>query len=82
MPNTPCMVGEGATVYSMGKSCDTSDGKLIESLFSGVGRECHHVHEPLIDVVTGISGSGPAYMYLVIGIIYFLNLTFVVFRRR
>ena len=69
MPNTPSMVGEGATAYALGKHCGESDGKLIESLFSGVGGECHPVQENLMDAVTGISGSGPAYMYLVIGTI-------------
>ena len=70
MTNTPSMVGEGATAYSLGKHCEQSDGKLIESLFSGVGNECHPVQECLMDAVTGISGSGPAYMYLVIGMIF------------
>ena len=69
MPNTPSMVGEGATAYSLGKCCDPTDGQLIERLFSGVGSECHPVQEHLMDAVTGVSGSGPAYMYLVIGMI-------------
>ena len=67
MTNTPSMVGEGATAYSLGKNCTQEEGKIIEKLFSGVGRECHPVHENLMDAVTGVSGSGPAYMYLVIG---------------
>ena len=67
MTNTPSMVGEGATAYSLGKNCNRVEGEIIENLFSGVGRECHHVHENLMDAVTGVSGSGPAYMYLVIG---------------
>ena len=71
MPNTPSMVGEGATAYSLGKHCTHSDGQIIERLFYGVGSECHLVHEHLMDAVTGISGSGPAYMYLVIGMFYF-----------
>ena len=69
MTNTPSMVGEGATAYALGQYCEKSDGALIESLFFGVGSECHPVQESLMDAVTGISGSGPAYMYLVIGMI-------------
>ena len=71
MPNTPSMVGEGATAYSLGKHCTHSDGQLIERLFYGVGSECHPVQEHLLDAVTGISGSGPAYMYLIIGRFYY-----------
>ena len=68
MPNTPSLIGEGATVYSLGKQCSQArDGKIIEALFAGVGRECHLVPEAHIDAVTGISGSGPAYMYMIIG---------------
>ena len=70
MTNTPSMVGEGATAYALGTNCQQSDGQLIESLFSGVGTECHPVKESLMDAVTGISGSGPAYMYLVIGTVW------------
>ena len=68
MPNTPSLVGEGATVYSLGSQCSQPrEGKIIEALFAGVGRECHLVPETHIDAVTGISGSGPAYMYMIIG---------------
>jgi len=67
MPNTPSLVGEGATVYSLGDRCSPdTDGKIVSGLFSGVGQECHPVSEAMIDAVTGISGSGPAYMYLII----------------
>ena len=68
MPNTPSLVGEGATVYSLGSHCSAAfEGKVIETLFAGVGRVCHPVPEAHIDAVTGISGSGPAYMYMIIG---------------
>jgi len=67
MPNTPSLVGEGATVYSLGNHCSAAfEGKVIETLFAGVGRVCHLVPESHIDAVTGISGSGPAYMYMII----------------
>ena len=69
MTNTPSMVGEGATAYALGNNCTLLDGEVIESLFSGVGSECHPIRENMMDAVTGLSGSGPAYMYLVIGTI-------------
>jgi pyrroline-5-carboxylate reductase len=70
MPNTPSLVQEGATVYSLGKNCSIKhDGPLIETIFKAVGPACHLVEENWIDAVTGISGSGPAYMYMIIGII-------------
>lgn len=67
MPNTPSLVGEGATVYSKGQHCQAQDGKLLEELFQAVGPTCYEVPEAWIDAVTGISGSGPAYMYIIIG---------------
>jgi pyrroline-5-carboxylate reductase len=70
MPNTPCMVQEGAIVFSRSQGCDDSDSKLIKLIFSAVGPNCYEVQESMIDAVTGISGSGPAYMYIIIGIIY------------
>ena len=67
MPNTPCMVQEGAIVFSRSQSCDDSDCDLIKLIFSAVGPNCYEVQEAMIDAVTGISGSGPAYMYIIIG---------------
>jgi pyrroline-5-carboxylate reductase len=56
---------EGATVYSMGKSAKPDDCSEVEYLFGAVGK-CWRVNENLIDAVTGVSGSGPAYMYLML----------------
>lgn len=66
MPNTPSLVGEGATVFSTGANCNGAEAEIVRSLFLAVGNECHEVGEHLIDAVTGISGSGPAYMYIII----------------
>jgi len=66
MPNTPSLVQEGATVYSKGKNCQLEDGLLVERIFKAVGPSCTEVPEAWIDSVTGISGSGPAYMYIII----------------
>ncbi|XP_004559469.1 pyrroline-5-carboxylate reductase 1a [Maylandia zebra] len=62
MTNTPVVVREGATVYATGSYADVEDGKLLEQLMASVGY-CTEVEEDLIDAVTGLSGSGPAYAF-------------------
>ncbi|XP_061080766.1 pyrroline-5-carboxylate reductase 1, mitochondrial-like [Conger conger] len=62
MTNTPVIVREGATVYATGTHAKVEDGKLLEQLMSSVGF-CTEVEEDLIDAVTGLSGSGPAYAF-------------------
>lgn len=61
MTNTPVVVREGATVYATGTHAELEDGKLLEQLMASVGF-CTEVEEDLIDAVTGLSGSGPAYV--------------------
>ena len=61
MPNTPALVGCGATVYSRGKNASEEDAQLTEKLFSAVGI-CEEVPENMIDPVTALAGSGPAYV--------------------
>ncbi len=65
MPNTPALVGASATAYALGKSALAEDGVLAQKLFSAVGI-AFAVKEALLDAVTGLSGSGPAYVYLMI----------------
>jgi pyrroline-5-carboxylate reductase len=62
MPNTPALVGEGASAFTLGKSATTADGELAKKLLSAVGVAIQ-VKESLLDAVTGLSGSGPAYVY-------------------
>ena len=63
MPNTPAMVDEGATaIYSANASKEAVD--LALQLFSAVGRAVVVEQENLIDAVTAISGSGPAYFFV------------------
>lgn len=62
MTNTPVVVKEGATVYATGTHAEVEDGKLLEQLMASVGF-CTEVEEDLIDAVTGLSGSGPAYAF-------------------
>jgi pyrroline-5-carboxylate reductase len=65
MPNTPALVGASATGFALGRSARTEDGQLAKTLFSAVG-VAFELKEALLDAVTGLSGSGPAYGYLVI----------------
>lgn len=63
MTNTPVIVREGATVYATGTHAEVEDGRLLEQLMASVGY-CIEVEEDQIDAVTGLSGSGPAYVRL------------------
>jgi pyrroline-5-carboxylate reductase len=65
MPNTPCLVGESASAYCLGGTATPADGELIASMLASVGLALP-VAEHLIDAVTGLSGSGPAYVFLMI----------------
>ena len=62
MPNTPALVGASASAFAIGKSCGASDAELAQKLLSAVG-VAYQVKESLLDAVTGLSGSGPAYVY-------------------
>jgi pyrroline-5-carboxylate reductase len=62
MPNTPALVGEAAAAFALGKSATAADGELVKKLLSAVGI-AFQVKESLLDAVTGLSGSGPAYVY-------------------
>lgn len=65
MPNTPCLVGETAAGFSVGASATAADAALVASLLGTVGLAVQ-VEEKLLDAVTGLSGSGPAYIYQII----------------
>ncbi|XP_060195970.1 pyrroline-5-carboxylate reductase [Lycium barbarum] len=65
MPNTPSAVGEAATVFTLGEKATTEDGELISQLFGAIGK-VWKADEKLFDAVTGLSGSGPAYVFLAI----------------
>ena len=62
MPNTPALVGAGASAFALGKNAIEADGELAKKLLSAVGI-AFQVKESLLDAVTGLSGSGPAYVY-------------------
>lgn len=65
MPNTPCLVGQGASGYCLGQNATAEDGKLVGRLLSAAGVAVE-VEERLLDAVTGLSGSGPAFVYMMI----------------
>jgi pyrroline-5-carboxylate reductase len=65
MPNTPCLVGASASGFCVGGSATAEDARLVETMFSSVGVAIS-LSEPLLDAVTGLSGSGPAFVCLVI----------------
>jgi pyrroline-5-carboxylate reductase len=64
MPNTPCVVGQGMTVVCGGRAAAAGHLDRARRIFSAVGR-CEVVEESYCNAITALSGSGPAYMYLV-----------------
>jgi pyrroline-5-carboxylate reductase len=65
MPNTPCLIGLGASCYSRGPTATADDAALVEQLLASVGK-AYEVPEAQLDAVTGLSGSGPAFIYTVV----------------
>ena len=65
MPNTPSTVGAGMTAIALGSKAGSEHGELAIELFSAVG-EVVQVAEGMMDAVTGLSGSGPGYVAIVI----------------
>lgn len=65
MPNTPCQVGAGAIGFSAGKAANAEHIQAAKKIFDAVGIS-YEVPEKLLNAVTGLSGSGPAYVYVMI----------------
>jgi pyrroline-5-carboxylate reductase len=65
MPNTPCLIGASASGYSPGNNATAEDIAQVDRLLSAVG-VAFRLPEHLLDAVTGLSGSGPAFVYLMI----------------
>lgn len=66
MPNTPALVGAGATAYFPGPGVEESDLVLVEAVLEAAGWCWRAPNEDLLDAVTGLSGSGPAYVFLIL----------------
>jgi pyrroline-5-carboxylate reductase len=65
MPNTPALVQEGVTAIASGEHVRKIDVKIAHRIFEAVGRTVD-VEEDQLDAVTGLSGSGPAYIFMLI----------------
>jgi pyrroline-5-carboxylate reductase len=65
MPNTPALVLEGASALTRGRHATPEDLEVAKRLFRAVGKVVI-VEESLMDAITGLSGSGPAYIFLII----------------
>src|SRR5215203_3993610 len=65
MPNTPALVGAGASGYALGSHANAEDREIAQKLLGAVGM-AFAVKESLLDAVTGLSGSGPAYVFQII----------------
>lgn len=65
MPNTPCLVGQGAAGFCLGAGATAEDSSLVGELLSSVGI-AYEVPESQLDAITGLSGSGPAFVYQLI----------------
>ena len=67
MPNTPALIGKGMTGISFGGTCSKEQQLFVKTLFSSIGL-VSLVPETLINAVTAVSGSGPAYFYHLIDV--------------
>ncbi len=65
MPNTPALVGMGASGFAIGGGCNPSDAPFVQSMLESFGVAVR-VPESKLDAVTGLSGSGPAYVFMLI----------------
>jgi pyrroline-5-carboxylate reductase len=66
MPNTPALVREGATAYVANRAASAADRAVAQALFECAGLAWEAPDESLLDAVTGLSGSGPAYVFVLL----------------
>ncbi len=66
MPNTPALIGQGISAFYMSPNCTASNKKAAVAILGAMGEVIEVKDEKLLDPVTGLSGSGPAYFYVII----------------
>ena len=66
MPNTPALIGAGASAFVRGTHATDAHAQAVQTLFAAVGSCVEIANEALMDAVIGVSGSAPAYFYLII----------------
>lgn len=66
MPNTPAMAGEGMTAWTATPEVGEAARAAVKSIFAAMGQEAYVPDERYLDMVTALSGSGPAYVFLFI----------------
>ncbi|GAA4439246.1 pyrroline-5-carboxylate reductase [Ravibacter arvi] len=66
MPNTPAMLGMGITAYTATPEVENSQLRKVENLINATGRSVYLESEEMIDAVTALSGSGPAYFFYLV----------------
>ncbi|MCL1947314.1 MAG: pyrroline-5-carboxylate reductase [Chitinivibrionia bacterium] len=65
MSNTPALIGEACSLYSINNLCNDDDKKTVEYIFNAIGVS-YEIPESQMNVATGLSGSGPAFVYTII----------------
>jgi pyrroline-5-carboxylate reductase len=66
MPNTACQIGEGMSIWTISSAVSQRQKGMARSILAALGREIYVPDEKYIDMATAVSGSGPAYIFLVI----------------
>ncbi len=66
MPNLPAQIGEGMTVWTAAQEVSEIQKGMAKSILAAIGKEIYVANEGYIDMATAVSGSGPAYIFLVI----------------
>lgn len=65
MPNTPVLIQQGCSVFVRGSNASDNDAQITQKLLESIGT-CEEVDESLLDPITALSGSGPAYVFVMI----------------
>jgi len=66
MPNTPAQIGQGMSVWTATDKVTAEQNKMAEAILHALGKQIYFDDEKYIDMATAVSGSGPAYIYLII----------------